>query len=67
MKDAVSERAGVEGVTRSEWMRRAITERLVSQSIESEDHLVVGDTDYENTESCHVPRKTERSRDMWWL
>jgi len=67
MKDAVSEKAGVEGVTRSEWMRRAITERLTSQSIESEEHLVLDDTNYKRAESPRVPRKAERSRDMWWL
>jgi hypothetical protein len=67
MKDAVSEKAVIEGVTRSEWMRRAITERLVSQEIESNEHLVVSDISYEVAESPHVPHKAKRSKDMWWL
>lgn len=57
MRDAAAEAARAEGVTGSEWIRRAITERLDRQN----------DTSFQNAESPHIPTQAKRSKDMWWL
>jgi hypothetical protein len=71
MRDDAAEAARAEGVTGSEWIRRAITERLdrqeVARQLAKQGEEDRGSTSFQETESPHVPVQAKRSKDMWWL
>jgi hypothetical protein len=67
MKDSVTVHADEGGISRSEWVRRAINEKLVSERIHRDEHLTVDTDKYEGTEGPSGPHRKKSVKDAWWL